>query len=270
MDAKIGIAVGFLAGAVLGVGGTYVISQPGPAPEPAPAAEPVREVVTQVVERTVMVEAPARPPEEVMTARPEENRTVAFRPPEENPGDRGEDRRRDWPERGTPEWSNRMVEVRAEWSNRAARFRAEWTNRAVAARTNFIAQARLSEDQTTRFDVLMTALNMRLANTLDPIIAQFQAGGERPHISPEDRARIALDVSSAIVNTYDEMNRAMPSDWSNVASSNSVSIGQFVDPKYMMFVGPVVGGGRGGRGGPGGGGPGGGRSGPPGGGAPAP
>lgn len=253
MDGKVGLLLGLGAGLVLGAGGMYATV--GRIPDADVADAPV--VVTQIVERAISV-ASSRPgrdnrPEPGAEAQPappgEEGTTVAFQagaPP--TPGDAppGEQRR----QRTEEEW-------RAEWTQRQARFMAEWTNRAVAARTNFIASAKLNEEQATRFDVLLTAMNVRLASILDPVMAKYQQG-IRP--SSEERARLTHDVSGALVTTYDEMNRSMPEGWGDIASSNNVSLSQFVDPKYLPFMRGVGGGGRpdwGGRrgGGEGGGGP---------------
>jgi hypothetical protein len=231
------------------------------------AAEPERIVVTQMVERAVVINQPAKPNDApAVEAAPEGDQVVAFRP--QDNGTNGM-RRGSWPERGTEAWSNRMVQIRADMSNRYAQFRADWTNRVASDRTNFIAKAKLDEKQAERFDVLMTAMNVRLGAILDPLVAEMQSG-QFPHLSTEERARLAHDVSGALVTTYDEMNRSMPEGWGDMASSNHISPSHFVDPQYQVFTRAVTGGGRGGGGfgGPPGGGFGGdrGRGGPPGGG----
>lgn len=267
MDGKIGIVIGLAAGALLGAGGMYIGKTPSPPPDADAGVEKI--VVTQYLER--VVNAPAqRPPEERTTevAAADSEQPFAFRPPDGGPGGTNENRRTPWPERGTAEWSNRVAQFRADMSNRFERFRADWTNRAATDRTNFIAKTGLNQDQAVRFDVLMTAMNVRLGAVLDPLVAQAQSG-QFPHLNTEARVRLASEVSSALVNTYDEMNRAMPSDWSSNASSNHIRLTSFVQPEYLPFVDRVTssghggppgggwGGDRGGRGGnraPGGGG----------------
>lgn len=245
MDGKLGLILGLAVGVAIGAGGTFMAVNSAPKPELlAETTEPVVIVKTQVVTLAAAPRTEAAPRED-RAAEPEQ--TIAFRPQDEGPGGTNENRRTPWPEQGTPEWSNRVAQFRADMSNRIVQFRAEWTNRAAAQRTNFIASAKLNEDQAVRFDVLMTAMNVRLATTLDPLVAQVQAGNY-PRLNTEERARLASEVSGALVTTYDEMNRAMPTDWSSNASSNNIRLTSFIQPEYHMFVERIVGGGRGDRG----------------------
>lgn len=238
MDAKLGLLLGLGAGMVLGAGGMYATIGSAPAPEVVENTV----VVTQIVEHAIAMasprerEVPAAEAAQLLPPVEEPAPTIAFQaggPPA--PGDTPPGERRN---RTEEEW-------RTEWTQRQARFMAEWTNRTASARTNFIASAKLSEDQATRFDVLVASMNVRLAAVLDPMMAKFQQG-IRP--TPEERVKLMHDVSGALVTTYDEMNRAMPEDWSNVATSNNVSLSQFVDPKYLPFMRGMSGGRDGGPG----------------------
>lgn len=247
MDGKFGLIIGLAAGAVLGAGITFITTNSGPKPELlADAADPVIVVKTQVVTVTA-APRPELGPREDRPIPPEGEQTIAFRPQDERERGTNETRRGNWPEQGTPEWSNRVAQFRSEMSNRFAQFRSEWTNRAAAERTNFIASTKLNEDEAVRFDVLMTAMNVRLASVLDPLVAQMQSG-QFPRLNTEERIRLNNAISEALVNTYDEMNRSMPADWSSNASSNHIPLTRFVQPEYLMFVDRVAGG----RGGPGG------------------
>ncbi len=148
----------------------------------------------------------------------------------------------------TGEISTNRNPWRGDWEQltqqeREQRFVSFWTNQAAVARTTFITNAALDADQATRFDVLTAAMNLRLAAKLDPLVEQYQKGW-RPN--PEDRTRIALDVSSVLVGTYDEMDRNMPENWRDTTTnSGGMSLTQFVDPKYMPFMRGI--GGIGGR-----------------------
>lgn len=255
------VAMGFVVGAVVGAAAMY-FGKPEPVPEaPAPV----------VAAAEVKPEAPAvQPAREQQPGRPRPSNGDAgwwdmdAPRPEIPPSTNGEAfAARMMSTNGPRRWDPERMQ--SEWSNRIAQFTAEWSNRVVAARTNFIAQAKLSQDQSVRFDVLVTSMNLRLQDILEPVMQQYQQGGR---LTSEDRIRIAHDVSGALVSTYDEMDRAMPEDWRSVASSNEISITQFVDPKYMPFMRGMTGrgGGPGGWGGrPGGGGPGGQQGGQPGG-----
>jgi hypothetical protein len=226
-------------GVAIGAGGTFLAINS--APKPYLATDEQQDPVIIVKTQVVTIAAAPRPSFDPREDRggPEEQ-VVSFRPQDEGTSGTNESRRAPWPERGTQEWSNRVAEFRAVMSNRLTLFRAEWTNRAAAERTNFLAVTKLNEEQAVRFDVLMTAMNVRLASVLDPIIAQAQSGNY-PRLNTQERIRLNKAIADALVNTYDEMNRSMPADWSSNASSNHIRLTQFVQPEYYPFVDRVAG-----------------------------
>lgn len=118
-------------------------------------------------------------------------------------------------------------------AERQERFASFWSNQQVVARAALISNTVLTEAEAVRFDVLAAAMNVRLSARLDPIVQAYEAGW-RP--SPEERTRIALDVSSILVTTYDELDRNLPADWREGATNSYFSLTQFVAPKYMPFM----------------------------------
>lgn len=131
------------------------------------------------------------------------------------PGSRGED------------WRNMTEE------ERRVRFAAIWSNQQAAARSSFISNTVLTASEAVRFDVLAAAMNVRLAARLDPVVEAYESGW-RP--TPEERTRLALDVSAILVATYDELDRNLPPDWREGATNSYFSLTQFVDPRYMPFM----------------------------------
>jgi hypothetical protein len=141
---------------------------------------------------------------------------------------------------------------REEWFSS---FSNRWYQMSLAQRTNFIARAKLSDEQEAHFDVLVAAMNIRLQSQLDPILDAYKTGW-RP--SPEERARLMASISSVLLLTYNEMDRSMPEDWRQNAPKD-FSLTTFADPKYAPLMrgfqsrGPGGGPGGGPDGGPGGG-----------------
>jgi hypothetical protein len=138
------------------------------------------------------------------------------------------------------DWRNQSQEERQQ------RFMTFWSNQQVTARATFISNTVLSAQEVLKFDVVTEAMNVRLRARLDPIVAAYEKGW-RP--SPEERTRLALDVSAILVNTYDDLDRTMPDDWREGATNSYFSLTQFVEPKYMPFMRGMSGWG-GGPGGP--------------------
>ncbi len=117
--------------------------------------------------------------------------------------------------------------------------------RAAALRTNLVAKAELSEEQTVRFDVLMAALNLRLKEQSAKWREAMDSG---VMTRAEVRARAMSEVNSAVVLTYDELDRNMPSGWREVAG-NDFNVMTFIDPEVMYELRPIMRGGfRGGGG----------------------
>lgn len=114
-----------------------------------------------------------------------------------------------------------------EWDaddiERAAKF---WNTRAAIARNSFITNAKLDTKQTDRFDTLVAAMNLRLETGISNWVQGVKAKGAA---NTEDGIRLMNDLSTAVVLTYDEMDRSMPPDWRKQAG-DKFELVNFVDP----------------------------------------
>lgn len=242
MNAKAALLLGFLIGIAAGGAGMFLANRPpspGAAPAAAPSTNAARELAAAVNDLraherswwdmdapTPDVAPPSAPGAPVVAVTNREPEAAAR--PQRMPN---------W-----EEWRTMSQE------DRERRFASFWSNQQVAARASFISNAVLGAAEAVRFDVLTTAMNLRLHQALDPVIQQYQSGW-RP--SPEDRTRLALEVSAILVDTYDEMDRNMPAGWREGLTNAYFSLTQFVEPQYMPFMRGVSGWhGRGGPGGP--------------------
>jgi hypothetical protein len=125
-------------------------------------------------------------------------------------------------------------EQRREWAERRQQ---EMRERAERQRTNFIAKAELDEGQTTRLDVLVSAMNVRLGERMQ-VWKDYLASNSLPR--SEVRARVMNDVSSVMVLTYNELDRSMPADWRTQAGED-FSLHTFIDPQLWQEMRPLVG-----------------------------
>ena len=116
--------------------------------------------------------------------------------------------------------------------------------RAERQRTNFIARAKLDESQATRFDVLVSSMNVRLGERLQEWNT-YLSNNVLPRA--EARARVMKDISAVMVLTYDEMDRNMPPGWRDEAGPE-FSLPAFIDPEIARGMRPIVGRGFGGGG----------------------
>ncbi len=110
--------------------------------------------------------------------------------------------------------------------------------RAEASRNAFVANAELSRQQAADFDVLVAAMNVRLAQKIEDWARRLQTADDLS--MPETGARMINDLSSALVVTYDELDRKMPSDWRQNPSgaASGFDLADFIDPSVAL---PLVG-----------------------------
>lgn len=116
---------------------------------------------------------------------------------------------------------------------RYRQFLEYYSNRATSARTAFIAAGASTNDDAVHFDVLVVAMNIRLAEKLDPVMQRYQEGW-RPSV--EERARILTDVGTIIVGAYDEIDRAMPEGWREAATNDNLNLTHLVNPQYLPLM----------------------------------
>lgn len=110
---------------------------------------------------------------------------------------------------------------------KAAKF---WNARASLARNSFVSNLKLDAKQADRFDTVVLAMNLRLETGISNWVQGVKAKGEA---NTEDGVRLMNELSSAVVVTYDEMDRSMPPDWRKQAGEQFELI-NFVDPAVAM------------------------------------
>lgn len=109
-----------------------------------------------------------------------------------------------------------------------------WRVRSDIARNSFIARARLNSEQSAQFDVLVTAMNLRLRNSIEQVAARFQAGEAQ---TLESTVRTVNQLSGILALTYDEMDRTLPATW-RMVGEGTVDLTDFIDPSVAE---PLIG-----------------------------
>lgn len=228
----------FLVGAGLGVLGTTLLQPPAPTNIELVAAVPPA-ATAPVYHDLPAWETPA--PAEEMTE---------DAPPPAGP-QRDLERMTRSPEGGRPPWMDGRdgfgppPEIRTNREAMMAWMAEQRRERARQERTNFVAQAELKEEEAVRFDVLMASLNMRLKQQSEKWRESLDSGLVS---RAEIRARAMSEISSALVLTYDELDRNMPDGWREVAGQD-FNLMTFIEPEVWQELRPIM---RGGfrRGGP--------------------
>jgi hypothetical protein len=124
-------------------------------------------------------------------------------------------------------------------SNEIEQVKQAWQLRREIARKNFVERAALNESQTTAMDVVIEAMNIRLGESIDRWAAAIQKADE---ITPETGVRMMNELSSALVLTYDELDRKLPETWREKAGPKFELV-QFVDPEVLtplQDLGPIM------------------------------
>jgi hypothetical protein len=109
-----------------------------------------------------------------------------------------------------------------------------WRVRSDVARNSFVSNAGLDRGQTANFDVLMAAMNIRLATSISNWVGRVS---EKEQLTAEDGARIINELSSHFVLTYDELDRKLQPGWREGAGE-SFDLITFVDPSVAS---PLIG-----------------------------
>jgi hypothetical protein len=105
-----------------------------------------------------------------------------------------------------------------------------WKARTAIARNSFVSNLRLDAKQSDQFDTLVAAMNLRLETGISNWVQGVKAKGD---VTTEDGLRLMNELSSAVVLTYDELDRAMPAGWRKAAGGKFDAI-SFVDPAVAM------------------------------------
>ena len=239
MNSKYALVVAgliFAAGLVSGMFAQRMLA-PEPAPEQsaAPAATPPGETLGQMEQRRPRTERPPRD-ETFDWMEPAPAPAVAPEPREESASpDRA---MRDERDGGTPPWG------RVAWTSREAwieQRRLEQQARMQSIRSNLVEKAKLDEQQAVRFDVLVTAMNMRL---LEQTKLWQQALEDGALTRPEVRARAMKEIGTVLSMTYDELDRNMPPEWRTETTNEAVNLWTFIEPEIWTEMRPLMGRGR--------------------------
>ncbi len=114
-------------------------------------------------------------------------------------------------------------------SNEIAQAKQAWQLRGEIARTQFLEKAKLSTDQAAAFDVVIEAMNVRLGESIDRWAAAIRKDDV---LTPETGLRMMNELSSALVLTYDELDRKLPEGWRAEAGPRFELV-RFVDPEVL-------------------------------------
>ena len=101
-----------------------------------------------------------------------------------------------------------------------------WRLRTELARAGFASKTGFSEREMAAFDGVMDAMNLRILTLFRQTADQVVAGES---FSAESGIRLMNDLTSALVFTYDEMDRVLPATWRPDAA-DSFDLVTYVDP----------------------------------------
>ncbi len=102
-----------------------------------------------------------------------------------------------------------------------------WKLRVDVARSTFVSNAQLNDEQELEFDVLVEAMNLRIGDTIDNFAEQLRDAEE---VQMEAGVRIMNEITETIVMTYDELDKSLPAKWRE-SSGERFSLIDFVDPE---------------------------------------
>ncbi len=101
-----------------------------------------------------------------------------------------------------------------------------WQVRVDIARDSFVSNAALDRDDTDRFDMIISAMNLRIRDEFKAVAAII---AEKEDFTPEDFTRVAHRITGAMAFTYDEMDRSLTSGWRESAGTE-LDMFDFIDP----------------------------------------
>jgi hypothetical protein len=105
-----------------------------------------------------------------------------------------------------------------------------WQVRSDLARNGFLSKVTENDEQAAQFEVTMAAMNLRLSNSVRTWVDYVK---EAQNINSEDGIRIMNDLSTALVQAYDDLDRAMPADWRTKAGSG-FEVVNFINPDVVL------------------------------------
>jgi hypothetical protein len=114
-----------------------------------------------------------------------------------------------------------------------------WRVRSDLARDGFLTSVPETAEQKNQFDVLMAAMNLRLSNSIRTWVDVIK---DEDTMSPEAGVKMMNDLSGAIVQVYDDLDRSMPADWREKTDHSFQPI-DFVNPDVatpLMEIEPIM------------------------------
>jgi hypothetical protein len=112
-----------------------------------------------------------------------------------------------------------------------------WDARSDIARSTFVSNVGLTDDGAAHFDVLLEAMNIRLAHSIEEFAEKVNAGAQ---IGEEDSIKLMRDLSTSVAFTYDELDASMPENWRESAGAD-FSATDFIDPAVALPLATVEG-----------------------------
>lgn len=105
-----------------------------------------------------------------------------------------------------------------------------WQVRSDLARTGFISKVTENSDQAAQFDVTMAAMNIRLSNSVRTWVDYVK---EKQDVDSEAGIRIMSELSTTLVQAYNDLDRAMPADWRTKAGEG-FEVVNFINPEVVL------------------------------------
>lgn len=107
---------------------------------------------------------------------------------------------------------------------------AVWKARSDLARTGFISTVTDTDVQAIQFDVSMAAMNLRMSNSVRTWVESVR---QKKGVNSEDGIKIMNDLSGALVQAYNDLDRTLPADWRTKAGSE-FEVVDFINPDVVM------------------------------------
>ena len=105
-----------------------------------------------------------------------------------------------------------------------------WRMRADVARATFVSDAELSQRDQDNLDVLLEAMNLRMADRIEKWVKQVENGMDP---GPEAGIRLVRDVTDVLTFTYDELDRKLEPGWrENV--EKPLNLTDYIDPEVAL------------------------------------
>lgn len=102
-----------------------------------------------------------------------------------------------------------------------------WKVRVELARSSFISNTGLDNEQIMRFDQCVDGMNLAIGSTIDFLADGMDAGAD---VDPEVMYRMADAMLTSVVNTYDAIDAFAPDGWREQAGGD-LNLLDFVDPE---------------------------------------